>query len=612
MSEKPKHPKGLYVLFFTEMWERFSFYLLLGILYLYMTDSEKGGLGWTDVKASSILGTYIALVYFTPFIGGLLADRLLGCRRTIVIGGVLMMLGHLVLAIPTELGLYGGLFLVILGNGAFKPNISTLVGNLYPPGSPIKDAGYNIFYMGINLGAFACNFIAALVRNYFDDHPIMLTPELKIEGWHAAFSTAAFGMLLGLITFLLNFKGLEKADTDPNESDQPKESLKPLWFHCMIPALILGGVAAFGSWYYIAKVKNDIDHLFEYAFNPTTAGFLGACIPVIYFYIRIWSQLKDEGDRGRTGGLLVIFGVVIVFWMIFHLNSTALTAWTKESTSRKPNSVVRLITKAMPEFTENAKASYYYNAAPDVPRPSKETLEVISQEKYDELKEKGELGGVKEDKPILVTEEMVKKIYQHEGDPSKRLEKGKHLQVVNTELFQSINPGYVILFTPLVVGVWSLLRSRGKEPSTSAKIGIGMFLTACGPLVMCLATLATNDGNPKAIPAWLFGTYAMVTLGELCLSPMGLSLVNKMAPANIRAFMMGGWFVATAFGNKLSGIFGELYNKDTFGKTPEDHHVMFWLLLMCMGLLFGGIIFALRPWLNRQMVEKKYDEEVAT
>src|SRR5262249_44519321 len=157
--------------------------LILGILFQYLTDYQKGGMAMADGDAAVFVGSYQGLVYFTPFIGGLLADRLFGCRRMIVAGGLLMMCGHLALAWPGELGLFLGLGLLILGNGAFKPNISTLVGNLYEPDSPLRDTGYNIFYMGINIGAFSCNFIAALVRNYVDRNPIYLTSSWNLSGW---------------------------------------------------------------------------------------------------------------------------------------------------------------------------------------------------------------------------------------------------------------------------------------------------------------------------------------------------------------------------------------------------------------------------------------------
>jgi POT family proton-dependent oligopeptide transporter len=598
---RERHPRGLPVLFFTEMWERFSFYLMLGILPLYLTDSEKGGLGWDGEKMAVLVGSYIALVYFTPFIGGLIADRLLGCRKTILIGGVLMMLGHLVLAWPTEAGLYLGLTFLILGNGAFKPNISTLVGNLYPPGSPLKDAGYNIFYMGINIGAFICNFIAAIVRNHFDAHPLQITSSWELGGWHAAFATAAVGMFLGLVTFLCYYRRLAVADPPPRSASSPEERLTPLFVHCLLPAVILGALGwlladpAVVEWVSV-QVLGQSGALYESPLNPPTAAFIGACIPAILFYLSIWRSVPTPGERGRVAALLVIFAVVIVFWMTFHLSTTALTIWTRDNTDRRPGPVARLVTDRMPEFAENAPPSYYTNAGPNTPRPDKDTFVVVSEPRYEQLKEAGELG-VQEGKPIYVTREMFDEVYDRATADTPTLKKGQHLRLVNTELFQSINPGYVILFTPLLVGLWHLLRGRGKEPSTPGKIGLGLLLTAGGPTLMLSATLVSGDGATKASAWWMFGTYAVVTLGELCLSPMGLSLVNKMSPANIRAFMMGGWFLSTSFGNKLSGIFGEVYQK--------MDHVHFWTFLIVCDVLFACVVFVLLPWLNRQMTERE-------
>jgi proton-dependent oligopeptide transporter, POT family len=595
MMGRERHPRGLYVLFFTEMWERFSFYLMIGILFQYLSDSRKGGMGWTDEEAAVVVGSYIALVYFTPFIGGLIADRLLGFRKTILIGGVLMMIGHLVLAWPTELGLYLGLGFLILGNGAFKPNISTMVGNLYPPGSLLKDAGYNIFYMGINIGAFICNFVAAFVRNYVDEHPIRLTPAWVVNGWHAAFATAAFGMLLGLVIFALNYRRFAAADPDPAAAG-PRESLRPLWLQCLLPAAALGILAWFatdpGVLDWLGRQLGRSGPLYEPPFNPPTAAFIGACVPVIVFYLNVWRNVPDPGDRGRVAALLVIFGVVIVFWMTFNLSTTALNIWTRDDTNRETNAAVRLITAPLPEFAENAPPDYFFNAGPETPRPDRTTFEVISPERYKKLQDAQELR-VADGEKVYVTQDMLDKIYAGATAETPLLEAGKHLKLVNTELYQSINAGYVILFTPLLVGFWHFLRGRGHEPSTSAKIGLGLLLTGCGSAVMLGATMVCQDGAVKAGSAWLFGLYAMVTLGELCLSPMGLSLVNKMAPADIRAFMMGGWFLSTSFGNKLSGIFGEAYTK--------MDHVLFWIILIGSCGFFGGVIFALLPWLNRQM-----------
>jgi POT family proton-dependent oligopeptide transporter len=592
--DRERHPKGLYVLFFTEMWERFSFYLILGILYQYLTDYQKGGMGMKGDDAAVIVGSYQALVYFTPFIGGLMADRLLGCRRMIVIGGLLMMCGHLALAWPEPLGLFLGLGLLILGNGAFKPNISTLVGNLYEPNSPLRDAGYNIFYMGINIGAFICNFVAAFVRNYVDEHPIYITSGWKMGGWHAAFATAAVGMLLGVIIFSLNYRRFAKADQDPAAYEGPRESLTPLWLQCLLPAAILGAVA------WIAA-GSDLFHesFLKLGMKPPTAAFVGACFPVILFYLTMWRKVPDERDRGRVAALLVIFAVVIVFWATFMLYTTALTAWTRDVTDRLPNAFVRLFTEHLPDVSENAPPSYYFNAGPETPRPDRETFEVVSPEKYKAMEKAKELD-VKEGQKVFVTREILDKVYANATPATPTLPPGKQLKLVNTELFSSIDPGFIILLTPLLVGFWHFLRVRGMEPSTSAKIGLGLIQTAAAAAIMLLATLSCREDQEKSSAWWLFANYLLITTGELCLSPMGLSLVNKMAPANLRAFMMGGWFLATSFGNKVSGIFGEVYENGKLFGLSIDHRT-FWIVLIIGNLVGGGIVFVLLPWLNRQM-----------
>gem|GEM_PF-463235 len=579
---KPHHPVELPVLFLTEMWERFSFYLMLGILPLYLADSQKGGLGWTDEQAAVALGSYTALVYFTPFIGGRLADRLFGLRNTVLLGATLMMIGHLVLAWPTRTGLFLGLAFLICGNGAFKPNISTLLGNLYPPGSPLKDSGYSIFYVGVNLGAFICNFVAAMVRNYFDAHPWTVTSGWVIGGWHGAFGTAAVGMFLGLTLFALNYRRLARGESRESARSGGGESLTPLWFECLLPAVILGAVGWFAT------------HKLNIGINAPTGAFLGACVPVVVFYLRIWRGLPTDAERSRVGALLVVFLVSIVFWTTYGLNTTALNVWTRDNTDRRPNGAVSLITERFKEFAENAPPDYFTNASPDVARPAKDSFEIVSPERYKELKEKQALNVV-EDKHVYVTQGILDNVYEHTRPETPILPEGKHLKVVNSELFQSIDPGVIILMTPIMVALWGWLRRRGLEPDTPLKIGLSLFIIACSPLIMLGATYSTQDGQMKGTAWWLIGTYAMVAMGEIFMSPIGLSLVNKMAPARISAFMMGGWFLATSCGLKISGILGETYQK--------VEHKLFWTMLVAANVFVGIIVLILLPWLRRQIAE---------
>ncbi|TFH01775.1 MAG: MFS transporter, partial [Calditrichales bacterium] len=306
------HPKGLMTLFFTEMWERFGYYLMLGIFFLYMTDTARDGMGFGRAKASDILGTYLALVYLTPFLGGLLADRILGYRRAIVIGGSLMAAGYIGLAIPGEKAFWISLFLIIIGNGFFKPNISTLVGNLYSDEkfSKFKDSGYNIFYMGINIGAFVCNFVAAYLRNYY--------------GWGYAFAAAGIGMIFGIIWFLNGQKNVKDADvlkpTNPEDM-----SLGKIFATVFGPLLVFGAIGWFIP-----------DNIFG---SDSTDSFIFASIPVLLFYISLWFRGSKE-DKSPIAAMLSIFGVVIIFWAIFHQNATALTIWAESYTDRSMPEIV--------------------------------------------------------------------------------------------------------------------------------------------------------------------------------------------------------------------------------------------------------------------------------
>ena len=313
MMEKSRHPRELPILFLTEMWERFSFYLMVGILPLYLTNSSKGGLGWSDadgrgpgrkLHGNGVLHAIHRRPDRRPS-PGLPQDH--PHRR------------HINDARPPgpgpPAGLYIGLVLLVLGNGAFKPNISTLLGNLYPPGSPLKDTGYNIFYMGINVGAFVCNFVAALVRNHFDDHPWQITSTWTLTGWHAAFGTAAIGMFIGLVLFSSFYGRFAKADQQPTSAvGSVGESMGPLFLKCLLPAAILAALRL------VPGRQRRHSEAFAGRAEAAHDGISGACIPVILFYIGIWSSVPDRGDRGRVAALLIVFTIVIIFWGTYGLN----------------------------------------------------------------------------------------------------------------------------------------------------------------------------------------------------------------------------------------------------------------------------------------------------
>ncbi len=311
---KNKHPKGLMILFFTEMWERFGYYLMLGIFTLYMIAPETArfaGLGMSNMEAADIYGTYLALVYLTPFFGGLIADRFLGYRKSIYIGGFLMACGYIGLSIPNSMAAFFiSLLLIILGNGMFKPNVSVLLGKLYekPEYLHLKDSGYNIFYMGINIGAFVCNFVAAWLRLTY--------------GWGWAFAAAGVGMLVGIIWFAIG----NKLVPEIKEADQisPKRegdfSLAKIFKVLFLPAF---AAAAIG-WI----IPGDIFG------SDSNDAFIFFCLPVLLFFFNTWRSASKE-EKAPIAALLSVFGVVIIFWAVFHQNGSALTYWAKNNTDRE-------------------------------------------------------------------------------------------------------------------------------------------------------------------------------------------------------------------------------------------------------------------------------------
>lgn len=544
-----KHPKGLPFLFFTEMWERFGYYLIIGIFVLYMTDSETGGLAFDEKAADDIFGTFIALTYLTPFLGGFLADRVLGYVKAIYLGGLLMGLGYVGIGLFQETALfYASLALVIVGNGFFKPSISTLLGNLYSeePYTQNKDAGYNIFYMGINIGALICNIVAAFMRNKY--------------GWGPAFMIAGGGMFLGLVVFTLGRRHIIAANI--RKPAQPGDtSIAAILGQVFLPAAVAGLL----GWFIPKNIFG----------SDSTDAFIFACIPVVFFYIRLWATSKGE-ERKSIGALLAIFAVSLMFWAVFKQNGTALTRWANFYTDR-----------TVPPALEKPLESLYL-----VESKTFEDKEVsVYDEQYQTVKDAA-------GKPQKI---QGKDIYFRNAPPVQKAElaanPSENIFLYNTELFQSVNPGWVILLTPVVVGFFMMLRRRGKEPTTASKIVIGLFISALSCLVMVAAVYAGSNGAMKVSPWWLIGAYGVVTVGELCLSPMGLSLVSKLSPPRLTALMMGGFFLATSIGNKLSGVLASFW-------FDYENKANFFLVNFGLLLLSAFLGLSILKKLNRTLKEK--------
>ena len=545
------HPKALPFLFLSEMWERFGYYLMIGIFTLYLKDVEAG-FAMTEKEASDLYGTFIALVFLTPFIGGLVADRYLGYKNSIVIGGILMGIGYFMMGIHNITSLYIAMTFVIVGNGFFKPNISTLLGNFYSEDQykEKKDEGYNIFYMGINVGAFICNFFGAALQ-------IML-------GWQYAFMAAGVGMFVGVIVFLMGTKhyGNKTDKKGTQEGDMP---FYKIVLFILLPSVIFGVIG------WMLKGVASETNLDSYVFgSDSTDAFIFACIPVIFFYASLYFKAKTE-DKRPIGALLSIFAVVILFWAVFKLNGSALTTWADRYTDKEISGTTKTVFNGL----KLSKEIEYKKA---------------STELYDESFRLQKVNGE-------VQKTVDYPIYFRNVAKEKLPAEGATISIWATNLSQSINPGWVIILTPLIVAFFTFLRSRKKEPSTPTKIAFGLLISALSVLVMVAAVHIGGNGAEKVSVWWLVANYGVITIGELFLSPMGLSVVSKLSPNNITSLMMGGWFLSTSIGNKLSGVLASMWD------TYEDKTDFFWVnfsLLMFATLL----MFALLKQLNKVMKEK--------
>ena len=441
---KKGHPKGLYLLFATEMWERMSYYGMRALLVLYMTGAaEHGGFHWGRATALKIYGTYTALVYLTPLAGGYIADRYLGQRRAVVLGGFLMMIGHFLMAVPGVAAFFAALTFLIVGNGFFKPNISTMVGGLYPPGDARRDGAFTIFYMGINLGAFLSPLVCGTLGETF--------------GWHWGFGSAGVGMGLGLITFLAFSRRLLG---DVGLAPAPRSGAK------------------FGH----PGVGND------YRAPGGVETGTAALTPV---------------ERDRLGVIFALTFFNIFFWAAFEQAGGLMTLYTDTKVDRV--------------------------------------------------------------------------VFGH---------------TVPTTWFQSINPMFIVLLGPLFSMLWVRLAKANKEPSTPAKLGIGLLLLSLGFVLMIGASRQTEHGGQAAI-LWVVGAYFLHTVGELCLSPVGLSAVNKLAPARFASLMMGVWLLSSFVANYLAGLIGSY--SERLGEFT------LFVTIVAFTAAAGTVLLALSPIIAKRM-----------
>src|SRR5689334_2136988 len=547
--QEGKHPRGLYVLFFTEMWERFGYYLMIGIFFLYLTDTiGHGGRGMDNVSAISIVGTYVALIYLTPFLGGLIADRILGYAKSIFLGGALLALGYFLIALNgSDTIMYLGLLSAIVGNGFFKPNISTLLGNIYNRADlrAKKDIAYNIFYMGINIGAFICNFVAAYLHNKYQDQ----------NGWGIAFSAAGFGMVFSVIWFAFGLKHVKHADVikPVQEGDMP---ISQIFIKVFLPAMIAGAIGWFIPGNILGSDSND--------------AFIFACVPIIIFYFSLWYKATGF-ERKRISTLLILFGVSIIFWNIYSQNSTALTIWAQTYTDREAPKAIQPALKPF-GFLETVSTK-----PTEVPVVDKQ-FRAQSDDKGKVLTKQG---------TDLYFQNLQKDKYPPEG---------QDLKLISTEIYQSVNPFWIIVLTPVVVAFFGWMRARNRELSTPGKFAWGTIIAGLSSVVMVVACLSTNIYLNKVSSWWIISSYGVFTISELFVSPVGLSLVSKVAPHRFTALLMGGWFITTPLGGKISGILAGFW--DQF-----DNKAVFFAISAIAAIVACFLLLPLTNRLNKVVEE---------
>lgn len=554
ISQK-NHPKGLYILFATEMWERFNYYGMRAVLVLFMTKA----LLFDKAFASGLYGSFTSLVYLTPLIGGFIADKYWGNQRSIIAGGLVMALGEILLFLCgttynsgsplSAILFFGGLGLMIAGNGFFKPNISSLVGQLYPKGDRRIDSAYTVFYMGINVGGALGPFICGLVGD---------TGNPADFKW--AFLAGAIGMLISVLV-QLTFAKQYVVDSNNNRLGQTPEGVHHGWSK---PLFILLGMAAFvtvaiGLLYIDAKVISFLPYL-----------LVAAAIAI--FVIVITDKTLSKAEKHRVGVIFIVAFFVIFFWGAFEQAGASLTFFADEQTNRH-------LGLSIPAWSIYLTGVAFLIGIFKLYVATRNGLSSTADKKlrltiYTLLgaMATGTLYGVLS---VAGT-----------GMSNFRMEE------LPASTFQSLNSIFVVSFAPVFAWIW--VKSGKYEPSAPTKMAIGLLLLSLGYLWIAFGVKDVAPGI-KVSMIWLFGMYLLHTWGELCLSPIGLSLVNKLSPLKFSSLLMAVWFLANAFGYYVAGTLSKLYpdNKTTsfLGYSMNNLYDFFILFVMMAGaasvILFG-------------------------
>jgi POT family proton-dependent oligopeptide transporter len=481
------HPRGLSTLFFTEMWERFSYYGMRALLILFMTASAaEGGLGFDTAAAGAVYGLYTSMVYMACLPGGWVADRLIGQRRAVLWGGILIAAGHFSMAMASLLTFYLGLLLIVLGTGLLKGNISVLVGTLYSPTDNRRDAGFSIYYMGINLGAF----IAPLVCGYLGQ---------RVD-WHIGFAAAGVGMVLGVIQYVLGDKYLGEGGKKPavSTADEYASNRSRAIITALLFVAVVGGV---GVGAYTGALPVTPTQIADWA------GYLLLTVVLGFFVWLFASSSWTSEERKRLYAITVFFLAAALFWSLFEQAGSTLNLFADRDTRTS------ILGWSFP-----------------------------------------------------------------------------------SSWFQSMNSFFVWSFAPVFAWLWLALARSGREPSTPIKFALGLILVGAGFAVLIVAAGLSANGV-QVSPMWLTVTYLLHTFGELCLSPVGLSAMTKLAPARIAGLMMGVWFLATSVGNFIAGRLAGFYEAMPLPTLFTN--------IALFGIVAGLLMLPFAPPIKRMMGEVK-------
>jgi len=560
------HPKGLYILFATEMWERFNYYGMRAVLVLFMTKA----LLFDKAFASSLYGSYTSLVYLTPLVGGFLADRYWGNQRSIIAGGLLMALGELLLffcgntyaSAPgiSPLFFFSGLGLMIAGNGLFKPNISTLVGQLYTKGDRRIDSAYTIFYMGINVGGALGPFVCGLVGD---------TGNPADFKW--AFLAGAIGMLIG-VTVQLAFARRYVIDPNKKMLGQPPVDAHAYWSKPLFVILGLVGFAALaiGMLYVDAKLFTFLPYLLIIA-------------TLLIFTIIMTDKSLNKKEKQKVSVIFIVAFFVIFFWSAFEQAGASLTFFADEQTDRH-------LGLALPVWIiyPLGLAALYFVAK--LLKAAKISMSASEDSR------------LRNTVYVLLSAFAIGVLYVVGSIAIG----GKHQLTLNelpASTFQSLNSLFVVSFAPLFAWLW--LKLGKYEPAAPTKMAIGLFLLSLGYLWIAFGVKDVAPGI-KVSMVWLLGMYALHTWGELSLSPIGLSLVNRLSPVKFASLLMAVWFLANAFANYLAGTLSSLYpdkHSTSFLGYTMTNLYDFFILFVVMSGIASVILFSLSKWLQRLMAD---------